>query len=68
MQIKRIVICRRTDISTVIGCFTLGASVSYGDGVVVVVSGVLRVEGDARAAEVLFVGYGLAGAEEDGCD
>jgi hypothetical protein len=51
-----------------IGCFTLGASVIQGDGVVVVVSGVLRVEGDARAAEVLFVGYGLAGAEEDGCD
>jgi hypothetical protein len=68
MQIERIVVCRSTDISTMIGCFTLGASVIQGDGVVVVVSGVLRVEGDARAAEVLFVGYGLAGAEEDGCD
>lgn len=68
MQIERIVICRSTDISTVIGCFTLGASVVQSDGIVVVVSGVLRVEGDARATEILFVGYGLAGAEEDSCD
>jgi hypothetical protein len=68
MQIERIVICRSTNISTMIGCFTLGASVIQGDRVVVVVSGVLRVEGNARAAEVLFVGYGFTGAEEDGGD
>jgi hypothetical protein len=68
VQIERIVVCRSTDIGTVIGCFTASTSVTQGDGAVVVVSRVVGIECDAAAAEVLFVGYGLSGPYKYGCD
>jgi hypothetical protein len=68
VQIERIVVCRCTDIGTVVGSFTASASVTQGDGAVVVVSRVVGVECDAAATEILFVGYGLSGPYEYGCD
>ena len=62
MQIKRIVVRRSTHVSTMRGSLTASASVSYGDGAVVVVARVLGVECHAFAAEVLLVDYRFTGS------